>query len=111
MYLKCRTCRTHITVWCICYRLIKEITCREVQKRHLKPADAPDLTEEQLAAGEKNICPLQWTKGALEALHEGMEGYMMGLMKDANLLAIHTRRYTVQPRDIQLVRRIQGEAN
>ena len=60
---------------------------------------------------EKNIRPLRWTKGALEALHEGTEGYMTGLMEDANLLAIHTRRYMVQPRDIQLARRIWGEAN
>ena len=50
-------------------------------------------------------------KGAIEALHKGMEAYMTGLMEDANLLAIHTKRYTVQPRDIQLVRRIRGEVN
>ena len=36
---------------------------------------------------------------------------MTGLMEDANLLAIHTKRYTVQPRDIQLARRILGEVN
>ena len=36
---------------------------------------------------------------------------MTGLMEDANLLPIHTKRYTVQLRDIQLARRIWGEVN
>ena len=39
---------------------------------------------------------MRWTKGAVEALHESMEAYMTGLLEDANLLAIHARRYTVQ---------------
>ena len=30
---------------------------REVQKRHLRPAVVPDLTEEQLAAGKKHLSP------------------------------------------------------
>ena len=92
-----------------CHRLIREITTREFEKRHLRPADAPDLTEEELAEGQRNVCPLCWTKGAIEALHEGMDAYMTGLMEDANLLAIHAKRYTVQPRDIHLARRIWGE--
>ena len=109
MYLKCQTCRTHIKVYFFCYRLAREITRREFKKRHLRPADAPDLTEEELAEGQRNVCPLRWTKGVIEALHEGMGAYMTGLMEDANLLAIHAKRYTVQPRDIQLARRIRGE--
>ena len=109
MYLKCQTCRTRIKVYLFSYRLIREITRREFEKRHLRPADTPDLMEEEIAEGQRNVCPLCWTKGAIEALHEGMEAYMTGLMEDANLLAIHTNRYTVQPRDIQLARRNQGE--
>ena len=111
MYLKCRTCHTRIKVWCICYRLVREITRREYKKQRLRPGDAPDLMEEELAEGKKNTCSLNWTKGAIEALHEGMEAYMTGLMEDANLLAIHTKIYTVQPRDIQLARRIRGGGN
>ena len=34
---------------------------------------------------------MRWTKGALEALHKGAENYMVSLMEDANLLAIHAR--------------------
>ena len=54
---------------------------------------------------------MRWTKGGIEALHKGTEAYVTGLMEDANLLAIHAHRYTVQPRDIQLARRIRGQAN
>ena len=46
---------------------------------------------------------------AVGALHEAAEAYMVGLMEDANALAIHARRVTVQPRDIQLARKIRGE--
>ena len=54
---------------------------------------------------------MRWMKGAVEALHEGTEAYMTELLKDANLLAIHAHHITVQPRDIQLTRRIWGELN
>ena len=74
-------------------------------------ADAPDLTEEEIAGGQKNVCPMGWTKGGIEALHKGTEAYMTGFMEDANLLVIHSCHYTVQPRDIQLARKIRGEAN
>ena len=99
---KCWTCQTGISV-VLCYRLVMEITYREYQRRCRNRGDAPDLTEEQIAAGERNVCPMRCTKGAVEALHEGME--------DANLLAIHAHRITVQPRDIQLARRIRREVN
>ena len=34
---------------------------------------------------------------------------MVTLMEDANLLAIHVRRTTLQPRNIQLARRIRED--
>ena len=36
---------------------------------------------------------------------------MVGIMEDANLLAIHARWVTLQLRDIQLTRRIRGDPN
>ena len=92
-----------------CFRLVKEITYREFQKHHKKRATAPDYTDEELKEGKSTKCPLRWTKGAIEALHEGAEDYLTTLMEDANLLAIHACRITVQPRDIQLARRIRGD--
>ena len=43
------------------------------------------------------------------ALQEAAEAYLVQLFDDANLCAIHAKRVTIQPKDIQLVRRICGE--
>ena len=46
---------------------------------------------------------------ALTALHTAAEAYLMGLLEDANLATIHAKCVTLQPRDIQIVRRLRGE--
>ena len=43
------------------------------------------------------------------ALQEATEAYMVGIFEDANLCAIHARRVTIMPKDIQLARRLRGE--
>jgi histone H3 len=48
---------------------------------------------------------------ALEALREGCQNYIVGLMEDANLCAIHAKRVTLQPKDMQLARRLRHEIN
>jgi len=47
--------------------------------------------------------------GALGALQEAAEAYLTRLFEDTNLVAIHAKRKTIMPRDIQLARRIRGE--
>ena len=47
--------------------------------------------------------------GAILALHEAAEAYIIWLMEDTNLCAIHAKCVTILPKDMQLVRRIQGE--
>ena len=46
---------------------------------------------------------------AIMALQEASEAYLVGLFEDSNLCAIHTKRVTIMPKDIQLARRIRGE--
>ncbi|UYV76285.1 HIST1H3D [Cordylochernes scorpioides] len=46
---------------------------------------------------------------AMGALQEACEAYLVGLFEDTNLCAIHGRRVTIMPRDVQLARRIRGE--
>ena len=46
---------------------------------------------------------------AIEALQEASEAYLVGLFEDTNLCAIHAKRVTIMPKDIQLARRIRGE--
>jgi histone H3 len=52
---------------------------------------------------------LMFQSSALLALQEASEAYMVGLFEDTNLCAIHAKRVTILPRDIQLARRIRGE--
>ena len=43
------------------------------------------------------------------AMQEASEAYMVGLFEVTNLCAIHAKRVTVMPKDIQLARHIHGE--
>ena len=52
---------------------------------------------------------LRFQSAAILCLEEATEAYLVGLFDDANLCAIHARRVTIMPRDIQLARRIRGE--
>ncbi len=46
---------------------------------------------------------------ALLALQTASEAYLIGLFEDTNLCAIHAKRVTIMPKDMQLARRIRGE--
>ena len=46
---------------------------------------------------------------AVIALQHAVESYLVGLFEDANLCAIHAKRVTIFPLDMQLARRIRGE--
>ena len=52
---------------------------------------------------------LRFQGAAILALQEAAEAYLVGLMEDINLCAIHTKRVTIKPDDIKLARRIRGE--
>ena len=45
------------------------------------------------------------------ALQEAAEAYLVALFDDANLCAIHAKRVTIMPKDLQLARRIRGEGH
>jgi histone H3 len=52
---------------------------------------------------------LRFQSSAVLALQEASEAYLVGLFEDTNLCAIHAKRVTIMPNDIQLARRIRGE--
>jgi histone H3 len=52
---------------------------------------------------------LRFQSTAVLALQEAAEAYLIGLLEDTNLCAIHAKRVTIMPKDIQLARRIRGE--
>ncbi|XP_034043977.1 histone H3.3A-like [Thalassophryne amazonica] len=51
---------------------------------------------------------LRFQSAAIGALQEASEAYLVGLFEDTNLCAIHAKRVTIMPKDIQLARRIRG---
>ena len=51
----------------------------------------------------------QYHGSAMLALQEASEAYLVGLIEDTNLCAIHSKRVTIMPKDIQLSRCIRGE--
>ena len=52
---------------------------------------------------------LRYGKNAVAALQEASEAYLIGVFEDSNLAAIHGKRVTIMPKDVQLTRRIRGE--
>jgi len=61
------------------------------------------------AVAESHKAGQRWQSAALSALQEATEAYVVAMLSDANLCALHARRVTVMPRDIHLARRLRGE--
>ncbi|CAI9291551.1 unnamed protein product [Lactuca saligna] len=51
---------------------------------------------------------LRFQSSAVAALQEVSEAYLVGLFEDTNLCAIHAKRVTIMPKDMQLARRIRA---
>lgn len=52
---------------------------------------------------------VRFQSSAVLALQEAAEAYLVGLFHDANIAAIHAKRVTITPKDLDLARRIRGE--
>ena len=86
-------------IWC--YQKLTELLIRKLLFQRLVREIAQDL-------GKMSI---HFHSGAIIALQEALEAYLVGLLEDSNLCAIHAKRVTIMPKDIQLARRIRGERN
>jgi lipooligosaccharide transport system permease protein len=49
------------------------------------------------------------TRGVSFPSDRAAEAYLVGLFEDTNLCALHAKRVTIMPKDMQLARRIRGE--
>jgi len=56
-----------------------------------------------------NTQEFRFQSAALMALQEAAEAYLVTLFEDTVLCAIHAKRVTIMPRDMQLARRIRGD--
>ena len=61
----------------------------------------------EVAAGIKS--DLRFQSHAIMALQEASEAYLTSLFEDTYLCALHAKRVTIMPSDMQLARRIRGE--
>ena len=86
------------------YQKTTELLMRKLPFQRLVREVANDL-----AAGTRFPEGPRWQSQAVVALQEAAEAYPVGLLEDTNLCAIHAKRVTVMPKDIQLARRIRGE--
>ena len=53
--------------------------------------------------GKRDLC---FQGSTIICLQEAAEAFLVSLFEDANLCAIHAKRVTIMPKDIQLARRI-----
>ena len=50
----------------------------------------------------------RFSHDALLALQEAAEAYLVRILEDANYCAMHAKRVTIMPKDIQLAKKIRG---
>ncbi|KAJ5318695.1 structural insight into the sequence-dependence of Nucleosom positioning [Penicillium atrosanguineum] len=54
---------------------------------------------------------LRFQSTALCAIQEAAESYLVRIFEDTNLCAIHAKRMTIQPKDMQLTRRMRDPSS
>ena len=90
-------------------RALQEI--RQFQRStHLLLRKAPfaRLIKELVATKFQHGEMYRWQKSAIECMQEAAEAYLVCLLSDANLCALHAKRVTLMPRDIALIMRLRG---
>jgi len=75
----------------------------------IKKAPFGRLCREIMIHDLKKTNGWRMTLSSVMAQQEATEAYLVGLFEDTNLCAIHAKRVTIFPKDIQLARRIRGE--
>ena len=83
------------------YQKLTELLIRKLPFQRLVREIAQDL-------GKMNM---RFQSGAIMALQEASEAYLVSLLEDSNLCTIHAKRVTIMPKDIQLACRNRGERN
>ena len=68
-----------------------------------------EIANDREVVPDHMIGKIRFQTDAIKALQESCEAYLVGLFEDTNLCAIHAKRVTIMPKDIQLARRIRGE--
>lgn len=60
---------------------------------------------------ERYNSEIRFQSSALFALQEAAEVYLVGILEDTGICAIHANRSTIMKKDMDLARRIRGDRN
>ncbi|CAK1360074.1 histone H3 [Cercospora beticola] len=63
-----------------------------------------EIANELIPSGERGAW--RWQKSAVIALQEAAEAYLVSVLKDTNILALHAKRTTITQKDMQLQKRL-----
>eukprot|EP00930_Biecheleria_cincta_P102082 TRINITY_DN9375_c0_g1_i1.p1 TRINITY_DN9375_c0_g1~~TRINITY_DN9375_c0_g1_i1.p1 ORF type:complete len:153 (+),score=18.93 TRINITY_DN9375_c0_g1_i1:116-574(+) len=87
-------------------RFVKQI-CQEISKEMFDSSQERQADSRGALAVAEPPKMYRFEAQALHALHEAAESFMVGLMEDASLAAVHSKRVTIMPRDLQLMSRLR----
>ena len=82
------------------------VALREIRRCRSPPSFSPQAALPAPGEGDRQDfkTDLRFQSSAVMALQEASEAYLVGLFEDTNLCAIHAKRVTIMPKDIQLAR-------
>lgn len=80
------------------YQKSTELLIRKLPFARLVREIAQDITDDK-----------RFQASAIAALQEASEAYLVTIFEETNRCAIHAKRVTIMPKDIQLARRIRGD--
>ena len=81
-------------------RLIRKLPFQRLAREVLQDLNRPGFRRHDVE---------RFRSSSLLAMQESVEAFSVGLFEDANLCAIHARRVTIMPKDMQLALRIRGD--
>jgi histone H3 len=84
---------------------IREIRTQQKLTNHIIPVAPFNRLVQEIAQGFKQ--DLRFKGEAYDAFHAAAEDHLIKMFSDANAAAIHSRRETVQPKDLKLARGMQ----
>ena len=87
------------------YQKSTELLLRKSPFQRLVREVAQDLAKTHAHVRED----LRFQSTAVLATQEASEAYLVGILEDTNMCAIHAKRVTIMPKDMQLVRRLRGD--
>eukprot|EP00804_Cyclotella_cryptica_P014533 CCRYP_004831-RA/>CCRYP_004831-RA protein AED:0.09 eAED:0.21 QI:0/-1/0/1/-1/0/1/0/175 len=94
----CEICRYQKSTDLLIHKVPFQRLAREVLQDLNRPGSYSHFTVEGFQAT------------SLLAIQESVEAFSVGLFEDASLYAIHARRVTIMPKDMQLALRIRGDS-